>query len=306
MSFFGTISSINRRITGVVAEPVLVVFELSQSNAGFSEADRIALTDQIQQAGITKMTYTKTPANCKIWNKQIMDLTDNGVMEDISAGVNTSQYNKAPHNARCFGTEVSLSPLLKQHSSSNVYYIKAMRGGTRLFQYEGEDWNANSTNDLLDIALDYYATPAINQIIQENPNKPIKVVLLRHQGEADNTTEMRDAYYANTTAFLNKIRNYTIGGVKYFENSPFIDVLLYYKIAEAQEGLMNDVKTQFANDNANCYTIDISDQPRKVDLTTAQKGGYSPTILDNEHQSYLGQLMKGERIYDLLKNINWV
>jgi len=315
MSFFNIILAIGRGRGSTPTDPndfIPVIFELSQSNGGQAEAGRISLTEQIVAAGLTKMTYTEAPSNCRIWDKPEMDLIDDGVMEDIVAGVNTSQYNQARYNFETVcGAEMSLAPLLKKDSPNKSYYIKAMRGGSPLFQMpptddRPEDWNANSVNDLLDIALNFYAAPAIRQIIIENPGKQIKVALLRHQGESDNLDEERAAYYVNTTDFLNKIRNFQIDGVKYFENSPFLDTYLYYEPTQNQEILMNGVKEQFANDNANCYMIDIRNQPRKKDCTAAQLGGVPDSKARNEHGSYLTQLQKGENAYDVLKSISWI
>jgi hypothetical protein len=259
-------------------------------------------TDQITAAGLTKMAYSKTPANCRMYNKPIMNLTDDGVMEDMSAGVNTTQYTPTD---RTFGAEISLCPLLKQHTANKVYYVKAMRGGTAL--YSGpSNWSAYNSDNLLDMFLKTYATPAINDIIAENPGKEIRAVLLRHQGESDNTDLKRNAYYANTVAQMDYIRAFQINGIKYFETAPFLDTYLYYRPEEQQEVDMNIVKETFANDIANSYMIDIRIQPRKMDLTTAQKGGFKPTMSDNEHGSYLAMLQKGESAYDLLRSINWI
>lgn len=287
----------------VIMDFIPVVFEISQSNGGQAEADRLALTDQITGAGLTKLTYIKQPLNCRVWNKPIMNNTNDGSMQDLSAGVNGTQYDWA----RVFGADVALLPLLRNETTENkAYYIKAMSGGTPLYTSAGNDWNASSVNELLDISLNYYATPAINTIIAENPGKEIKVFILRHQGESDDLQVERDAYYQNSLDLLAKIRAYQINGVSYFSDAPFVDVLLHYAYPDTQEGLMNDLKLQFASEQPNCYTIDISNQPRKIDLTTAQKGGYSPTLTDNNHGSYLVQLRKGEAAFDLLRSINWI
>ena len=276
-----------------------VVFELSQSNGGNAEEGRIALTDQIEAAGINKMAYTVNPIDCEIWDKSTMDLNDNGVMEPILAGSNTAQFSGV------FGAEISLAPLLKRHTSSKCFYIKAMRGGTNLTQVSGDDWNANSTNELLDMALNYFATPAIRHIKSTYPNKEIRVVLLRHQGESDANTTGVSNYYNDSINFLNKIRSFEIDGVKHFETSPFVDVLLHFNLTTA-EGDINDIKRQLAANLSNFHLIDISDQPRKIDLTSEQKGGITPNTPDNAHTSYLGQLAKGERTYDLLRSLKWL
>ena len=305
-NFFHIIAASTNVATGVVPienDFIPVVFELSQSNGGQAEVNRLALTDQITAAGLTKLVYNATPIDCRMWKKASVDNIDNGVMQDMSAGVNTTQYDAS---ANTFGAEIALSPLLKQHTANKVYYIKAMYGGSALRQSSAEDWNAASVGDLLDNSLANFATPAIRQIIIDNPGKTIKVALLRHQGESDDTDLERNAYYANSVAFLDKIRNYRIGGIKHFLNSPFLDTLLYYRPAETQEQLLNDLKIQFAAEQPDCYTVDIRNQPRKIDLTAAQKGGFSPTLSDNEHSSYLSQLQKGESAYDVLKNINWI
>lgn len=306
MSFFSSIAASGRRIgSGIINSNFIpVVFELSQSNGGQGEADRLALTGEITSAGLTKMTYSKTPANCRIWEKTSIDFNDTGVMQDLSAGVNGTQYSAN----RVFGADVALLPLLRDSTTENkAYYIKAMKGGTQLYLSGGtNDWNADTVGGLLDYSLHYHARSAIREILAENPGKQIKVVLLRHQGESDNTDIKRNAYYQNSLNFLAKIRAYQIDGVSYFADSPFIDTLLKYEPAQQQEIDMNALKVQFATEQPNCYTIDISAQPRKVDLTTAQKGGYTPTLPDNSHGSYLSMLQKGEAAYDLLKSLNWI
>lgn len=300
----GFLESVGGQVPPTSSDFIPVIFELSQSNGGQAEAARLALTDQITAAGLTKMTYVKTPPNCRIWNDPLFTLNSTGTMQDVNAGVTGTQY----YTNDVFGADVALTPLLRDATTAGkAYYIKAMWGGTALYQDGAlRDWNANSVDDLLDIALNKMATNAIPAILAENPGKQIKVAILRHQGESDNTDIERNAYYQNSLDFLAKIRNFSIGGVQYFADAPFLDTLLYYRPLEAQEGLMNDLKLQFAAEQPNCYTVDIRNQPRKQDLTTAQKGGFAPSLSDNEHSSYLSQIQKAENAYDLLKSINWI
>lgn len=269
---------------------VFLVWDGGQSNAvGRAETNR-----QIQ---LTK--YPEIPSLTKIYYKPDYSSSDNGAFQVLHNGsINTKEPDQSG-SLEMFGAYSILGQLLSGLVNRTTYIVMAGDGGTALKQnLTSPDWAPASTNECFQIFTEYYYSVAYDKVAAENPGKTIVPIIVWHQGETDAMDNTATSQYAaNFSSFVTALRasHSSLG------NALMLITKLYYNLT-ANEDTINDVFQAYADANSDIVKIiDISDQPRKVDLTTEQKGGLSPTASDDNHTSYLGQIAKGERIYAQIK-----
>jgi hypothetical protein len=295
------------------ANTIPVIIDLGQSQSGArGESNRIVLT-----------SYSQTPTDAQIYAKVTYDAVDNGVWEQTDALSNTSDNRYVDHSTfkffggeislqtkvierlgihhstfKFFGGEISLQTKVIERLGIPCYYIKVAFGSTFLAQVGVNNWNPSSVGSLLDQFLNNFFDVAIPKLQAANPTKNIKILCVKwKQGEADSEQQTYiDEYQSNFLGLMSKVRAHDT----LLNNVPFIVTKLHF-YENALEGQINTIFDNVAGNPANnCHTVNYSDMPKKVELTTEQKGGIPPTGSDDNHMSYLGQIADGERTYDKL------
>lgn len=271
---------------------------MGQSNdEGQAEAARMAISI------LGSTAYARTKFGCYVYPKTTRTNADDGSWADLNAGTNTKGPDILASGFDTVGDETPMLHLLRDKTKQPVFWIKTSRGGSRL-QTDGSnpDW-AVSSNELYLQATQYWWTVAKNKLLTVFPSLRLKVVIHWHQGESDaNDATARANYLTNIRTFFTAFRAYD----PLFARAPLFVTKLYFAL-DADEDEINDALMQFVSESDNTYLIDISDQPRKIDLTVGQQGGLSPTTTggDDDHNSYLGQIAKGERKYTKLVEIKY-
>lgn len=265
---------------------VIVILDMGQSNAiGRAESDRLALT-----------TYADGPNKISIFYKPDYTSATNGAFQAYLAGSNTEEPDQGA-SLRLYSGSLTLACKARDYTGNPVYIIPAGDGGTALEQnLTTPDWDPDSSGECFQTFLEYYFDRAMPIVLAANPTKEVVVIINWSQGETDAANGTATTNYAtNFAAFYAAVRAHGTYS-SYLTAAPWFVTLLNY-MQSAGETTINGVFTSFAAGTGlgRLYTIDVSDQPRKVDLTTAQKGGFSPTASDDEHLSYLAQNARGER-----------
>lgn len=260
-----------------------LVFVLGQSNnaEGRAEAVRLSMT-----------TYPIQPTSCYYLVKPDYTATDNGQFKPVTIGTDT----KEPDNSASFviyGAGSILSQKLARFLGRNVYEVMIGDGGTALEQnLTSPDWAYNSVNELFTMATARFFSPAITKIEALEPGKQIVPVILWHQGETDAADGTATTNYdVNFNNLINAIRAYDS---KLSTALLFITRLNY--LQSAGEASINDDFYNYTIGHRN-NTYLTGPYPRKIDLTTAQKGGFTPTVSDDEHTSWIGQNNKAADIF---------
>lgn len=271
---------------------------MGQSNdEGQAEAARMATSI------LGSTAYTRTKFGCYVYPKTTRTITDDGAWADLNAGTNTKGPDILASGFDTVADETPLLHLLRDKTKQPVFWIKTSRGGSRLqTNVTDPDW-AVSSNELYLQATQYWWTVAKNKLLNVFPSLRLKVVIHWHQGESDsNDATARANYLTNIRTFFAAFRAYD----PLFARAPLFVTKLYFAL-DADEDEINDALMQFVSESDNTYLINVDDQPRKIDLTTGQKGGLSPTTTggDDEHASYLMQIAKGERKYTKLVEIKY-
>lgn len=270
-------------ISNTASDFVFVILDMGQSNAiGRAEADRLALT-----------TYPERPSNIYIYYKSDYTVAA-GSFNNMQAGTNTFEPDLSA-SFRLFSGSIIEAQRLRDLTGNRCYVIPAGDGGTALEQnLTSPDWSPLSAAECFVIFLDRFFEQAMPSIIATHPGKTIAVLINWSQGETDASDGTATANYAtNFAAFYTAVRARTAYSA-YLTAAPWCVPLLNY-MQTAGETTINSVFTAFAAaHSSNFFTFDLSAYPRKVDLSVAQKGGYTPTASDDEHQSYIGQIAKGE------------
>lgn len=271
---------------------VFVILDMGQSNAiGRAESDRLALR-----------TLSDHPNNISIFYKPDYTSTANGAFQPYLAGSNTEEPDQGA-SLRLFSGSLALAAKCRDYTDNPVYIIPAGDGGTALEQnLTNPDWDPDSTGECFQTFLEYYFDRAMNIILAAHPTNDIKVIINWSQGETDAANGTATTNYAtNFAAFYAAVRAHGSHSA-YLTAAPWYVTLLDY-LQTSGETTINGVFTSFASGTGagQLYTIDVSDMPRKVDLSVAEKGGFTPTASDDEHLSYLGQIARGEREWTAAK-----
>jgi len=268
---------------------VPLIFDIGQSNAvGRGESNR---ENQLS-------AFPELPTNCKIYYKTDYTITDNGTFQQPFAGVNTREPDQT---ASIFGAYHPLACYIASGFQRTCYIIMMGDGGTALKQnLTNPDWSPSSSGECFEIATQRYYSVAYDKIVAENPTSIILPIICWHQGETDAMDNTATSEYSNN--FSNFVTSLRASHSTLNNALMFITKLNY--LQTANEATINTVFTNYvASHGSNTILIDVSDQPRKIDLTTQQKGGLVPsTGSDDEHMSYIAQNVKGSRIYDAFCN----
>jgi hypothetical protein len=272
------------------ANTVFLVFDIGQSNSiGRATSQRIIQLTADKEA----------PNGIKIFYKPDYTSTDNGVFQVLQEGsLNTREPDQAAISFS--GAYGMLAARLKRLTPDNyVYVVAAGDGGTAIKQnLTSPDWAPASSGECFQRATEYYYSQAYADVQSENPGKTIIPIICWHQGESDAADNTATTEYAtNFAAFVTALR----ASHSSLADAMLIITKLYYQIS-ANETTINNVFQTYADANSSLVKIvDISDQPRKQDLTVAEQGGIAGANGDDEHTSYLGQAAKADRSYTHVK-----
>lgn len=288
----GLINTFPSRIKA--SDRIFVIASFGQSNAiGRAESGRLALT-----------TYPDQPANVQIYYKPDYTSALNGGFEPYSAGFHTIEPDLSAAYTLYSQTLVA-AYRLRDYSGNMVYIIPMGDGGIALEQnLTSPDWSPASTGECFDIFTQYYWDRAIANIIALNPGKVITPIIIWAQGETDATDGTATADYAtNFSALYTALRAHGTYA-SYLTAAPWIIPTLNYQ-QDANETTINADFVAFAAGTGlgRVFVVDMSAQPRKIDLTSGEKGGIvatSPTG-DDEHLSYKAQNYLGEQISTITK-----
>lgn len=276
---------------------LMVVLDMGESDSvGRAEINRLA------EPTLNPVSYIASPVGLKLFYKTSHDMTDNGKWVKYQGGVNSVEpTNESVLNN--FGSEISLGSKLYERLGIPIYYIKSGNGGTDLESNPQPDWSPDNANEEFDITTQRFFTPAIAKLTTEYPGKPIKIVLLWHQGESDAAVEAwRNAYATNFLAFVTELRAYDVS----LTTVPLIAIKIYNNIG-ANEDVINAALAGYGG--ANYYLLDVASQctyPRKQDLPADIKAAYPPTGSDDIHNSIEFQIKKGEMIFNKLVEIAYI
>lgn len=268
-----------------------VLFEApGQSNAiGRGEADRY---NQLTP-------WATTPQKVKIFYKPDYTATDNGTWNDLIVGtILTVEPDLS--SFRVLGGYVTAAIKLAAILNRNVYIIPCGDGGTIMNNGGAfRSWHPSISAECYEVAHSRYLSPALTKLRTDFPGRQILIFRLAHEGETDaGEGRTQSEFFTDIGTYETSARAFT--GI--LDNAPFIITKISY-MRDAAEDVINLAWQQFADADPNrVKIIDISDLDRKVDLTTAEKGGFSPsTGADDEHQSYLAQIEKGFRIAEAIR-----
>ncbi len=268
-----------------------VIFDIGQSNSiGRAESDRLALT-----------TYSKTPAGVKIYYKTAYGAADNGTWQDIDTATNCKEPDAAG-SQRTFGGYLAFATDLRDLLGRNVYVIAAGDGSTALTDsgITANNWDPDTVGSCFDRAIDQYFSVAITKLQTDFPGREIRVFISWHQGESDaGDAAATTAYSTNFPLFITALRS----AHALLATAPLFITKLWY-LKSANETTLNNYFISYQAANTSLVRlIDVSDQPQKDELTPEQIGGFTATISDDNHQSYLGQIAKGQRICTALVSL---
>lgn len=293
-NFIGSITGVGNGGNNLPANFVPVIFDIGQSDAvGRAEGSRL---HQLTQ-------YPAIPSNVLIYNKPDYTITDNGTFQVINTqSGNCREPDQGPITT--YGAFHPLGCLLASALQRKVYVIMMGDGGTALQQnLTNPDWSPASSGECFDIATARYYNVAYPKIQAAEPGKTLVPFIIWSQGETDATDNTATAAYpTNFTNFVPLLRA-THASLA----TAFMYIRLHTYNKSANEATINAFFTSYAAATPSLYkVIDTNDLPRKVDLTTFEKGGIAPsTGADDNHASYLNQNGTAERIYsDMVTRFN--
>jgi hypothetical protein len=270
------------------ADFVPVILSWGQSNEiGRAEFDRyLELTP-----------YPFDPTVQRVYVKTDYTSTDNGDFTALQVGSpHTREYDLT--SFRTYGAYVTAAIKLEAILNKPVYIIPTADGGTIMNNGGAyRSWHPSITNECFDVAMDNYYQVAIDKIQLASPGKLIKVFIVVTEGETDAIQGRTQAeFYNDIVSVVSAMRAY-----EYLQFAPLIVCKINY-MQTAAEDVINAAWQQYADANPDLVRIvTTSDLTRKVDLTTTQKGGISPTAADDEHLSYLAQNTKGLRVAEAIR-----
>jgi hypothetical protein len=268
---------------------LFLILDIGQSNSiGRATSQRIIQLTEEKEA----------PDEVFVYYKPDYTAADTGEFQVLQEGsLNTREPDQA---AISFSGAYGMLAARIKRVSPNIVYIVAMGdGGTALEQnLTSPDWDPDSSGECFQRATSYYYSVAYTKVQTDNPGKTIIPIICWHQGESDALDNTATANYAvNFAAFVTALR----ASHASLANAMLIITKLYYLLS-ANETTINNVFQAYADANSNLVKIvDISDMPRKIDLTVGEKGGIAGANGDDEHTSYLGQRAKADRAYTYIK-----
>lgn len=263
-----------------------VILSWGQSNEiGRAEYDRYE-----------KMTkYTYDIPKVQVYYKTDYTATDNGNFFMMQTGSIVTKEPDASGTTRHYGSYVVAAYKLSEMLNKTVYVIPTADGGT-IVNTTGafRSWHPTITAECFDVAMDRYYAVALAKLQAANPGKRIVVWIMVTEGETDASQGRTQLQFFNDiTAIMTDMRSYD-----QLASAPLFASKINY-LQTAGEATINAAWEDYRAANASLVRlIETSDLPRKIDLTTTQKGGITATSTDDEHLSYIGQNTKGERDAD--------
>lgn len=273
-----------KRVNSLSSDFIPVIFVRGQSNAtGRAEASRLALTE-----------YPAFPSNIYIYWKTNTTTDDNGNWEPIVAGNNTREWDQTTN---VYGGYLIAAIKLRDHLNRAVYVINAGDGGTSLEpDVSNPDWHPTSVGENYDISRYRYLDVALTKLEAANPGKQIVVFKPWWQGENDEP---------DSTAVTNYSSNFNALDLEdqsnsYLSQGIWLISKLDYTPSAAETSINNDLQTFVTSNSARAYIFDPSAYPQKDELTTGEKGGFTPSAADDDHSSYLAQNAFGVWMYNTI------
>lgn len=277
-----------------LANTLFVQLVIGQSNhaEGRAEVSRLALT-----------TYSERPSGVTVFQKTDTSAAANGDFEAVMSGINTKEPDQSG-SVRVFGAPQILAQKLFEITGNRPFIIGCGDGGTSLqINLNNPDWDPSSSAENFEIALTRYFDVAFATILGNNPTKTVKVIIEWAHGESDALDATATSNYAaNFAAFYTAVRAHGTYA-SYLTDAMWIIPTINY-LQSANETTINNAFIAHAAGagSGKVYVVDMSGQLRKVDLSTPQKGGFTPTTgSDDEHLSYLAQIYLGEQSYSLVR-----
>jgi hypothetical protein len=268
-----------------------VIFDApSQSNGiGRAEADRY-----------TQLTpWSTAPKGVKIFYKPDYTSTDNGSWSQCFVGSIVTVEPDLP-SFRVFAGYVTAAIKLQAILNRNVYIIPCGDGGTIMNDGGAfRSWHPTISGECYTVANARYLSQAIAKLRTDFPGRQIVIFRTAHEGETDASQGRTQAQ------FLTDVQTYETaarGFTGIMDNAPFIVTKINYLQTSGEDDINAAWQDLADADPKRVKIVDISDLPRKTDLTTTEKGGLSPsTGSDDEHTSYLAQIEKGFRIAEQIR-----
>lgn len=284
---FATRTILSNGGTGNIPDFIPVHLVLGQSNnEGNAENDRLEL-----------LTYPQQPSGVYIYWKPDYTASDNGNWEPAFGAVNTRGPNFTP-GERLFGHYLLLGSKMHTLLRRNIYVLMCAESSTSLYQRVGEDWDPTSVNECFEKFMENYFDVAIAKLQTEFPGVPIKVFISWHQGETDAVAGEAAGYAARFDTLFSAVRAHNT----LLNDAIWTLFLLNHDQSAGETTINNALIAKAAANPSFVFTVDVSDMPRKVDLTVDQKGGFTPTKADDNHISYLGHEAKSDREYAIIKS----
>jgi hypothetical protein len=228
---------------------VLLLFTIGQSNAdGRASSTHLPIALQGDLA------------DCYTWRQTLGDF------EVLNGATNSSSQ------AGKFGPELKMSYDLKEYFRKRVYAVKYAVGGTMLYEQAGMDWNPNSVNEYLDLAIARY-NAAYTKLT--SMGKTVTPVVVWWQGETDAEDDARaNAYHNNQVALRAKVE--TISAL----TGALWVVYKVFLYDPTRSGLVNTAKGNLKTAYPKTAVIEVEAYERN-----------SP--VDTIHAGYNGQLSAG-------------
>lgn len=260
-----------------------VIFDNFQSNAiGRAEAERYLM--------LTKWPFD--PSGIWTYYKTDRTATDNGSWQRLQVGSPQTTEPQWSGIFTHFGGYVTAAIQLSVILDRDVFMIPVAEGGTTLTPDTSvRDHYPETVNELFRENTQNYFRVAIDKLRAAYPGREIVVFEFLHGGETDaafNTTQLE--FYSALVKYHNSLNSFD----PLFKRTPHIITKIRYMLT-ANEDKINEVYEKFAREYEDVYLVDISELPRKNELTVDELGGITGSSADDEHLSYLGQIEKGIR-----------
>lgn len=244
------------------------------------EMDGQSNSEGIAEVADLAVALTREFRNVWIWYNATETL-GGGEWQRLQAGVNNNRASRLTF----YGAEIMIADLFETNHPNDVLYISKYAVGSSAVGQQGViDWNASSTGESLDKALDWWHIPALAAIPYANV---VNLGLIWMQGEQDAdspTLSVTATFITNTANMLAEFRT-RIGD----ENLPVYVCRLHSGIDRDPTQLAN-VRTAQGTTSGNLG--DAATYPNNVFFDT---DGYD--LIDTVH---FEQLEYGEDLFDLL------
>ena len=248
-------------------------------------------------------TWPVHVTNCYYYVKTDYTSADNGFFRSCWAGgPNWEEPNEAARTM--FGDELILASKLRAlfGKDTPIYITNAAEGGTFIVQRPGgqRDWQ-EASGECFDRCINGMYRPAVVDIETAHPTRTIFTIVPFQGGESESIEggAALAAFPAGLESFFQSMNNVD----QYLANALWLFTKIHYNIT-ANETILNGYIEDFVNAHPDRTSwIDISDKPRKVDLTLEEKAGEAPSGSDDPHTSWIGQEAKGIRNFVKLLNL---